>query len=91
MVERLVTDDGVPFDWHDDGVLWLVNRVVFHPRGFAVGHNQATDDWVLFGDGSETWRFEGVGEDNLFDKVNALFRKAELTRMPPRPKANPRP
>jgi hypothetical protein len=52
-------------EWSDlrtSGLLWLINRVVFHPRGFALGLVVAEDGqpvgWDLLGDGSEPWRFE---------------------------------
>jgi hypothetical protein len=77
---KLEPVEGVPFDWHDDGVLWLVNRVVFHPRGFALAHTPGTDRWLLLGDGSETWRFvPGEKEDELFAKVEALLARARAT------------
>jgi hypothetical protein len=76
-------------DLHDDGVLWLINRVVFHPRGFALGHTPGTEDFVLLGDGSEPWRYaseadlagspnagNAVNEDEAFAQVEALFARA---------------
>lgn len=43
----------------DSGLLWLINRVVFHPRGFALGleldGEGAVVGWKLIGDGSEPW------------------------------------
>lgn len=71
---------------HDDGLLWLINRVVFHPRGFALGHTQGTDTFTLIGDGSEPWHFAvgceldvpgmAVDEDALFAAVEAAFARA---------------
>lgn len=59
------------------GLLWLINRVVFHPRGFALGieFNEAGEaiGWQLFGEGREPYSF---GSD--FDE-NALFDAAERT------------
>lgn len=26
-----------PADWQDDGLLWLINASVFHPRGYSLG------------------------------------------------------
>jgi hypothetical protein len=45
-------------DLMDQGVLWAVNRAVFHPRGFALklhveGRNVL--GWSIEGDGSEPW------------------------------------
>lgn len=63
------------------GVLWLVNRVVFHPRGFALALEYADGEteprgWSIQGDGSETWRFEGFDEDEKFREVEALLEQA---------------
>src|SRR5262245_41266673 len=47
----------------DTGLLWLLNRVVFHPRGFALAlfyegtfpDLGACTGWGLVGDGTEPW------------------------------------
>lgn len=53
-----------PFnELRDTGLLWLINRVVFHPRGYAIGLNYEgvwpdmgeCTGWVLYGDGTEPW------------------------------------
>lgn len=72
-------DDGRSFDdFRASGLLWLINRTVFHPRGFALGF--VRDDeagevtgWELLGDGAEPWRFDGDGEDGLFAAAEATF------------------
>jgi hypothetical protein len=54
------------------GLLWLINRVVFHPRGFALAltmHDGEPTGWTLLGDGSEVWRFDG-DEDDLFERAS---------------------
>jgi hypothetical protein len=62
-------------DLRSSGLLWLINRVVFHPRGWALGMAFDCDDepigWKLLGDGSEPWRFEidEHEEDALFEAV----------------------
>lgn len=61
------------------GLLWLINRVVFHPRGFAlflaVDDGQVTG-WGLHGDGTEVWHFaDAAREDRHFANVEALFRE----------------
>lgn len=66
---------------HETGVLWLINRVVFHPRGFALAleYNDGENEprgWSIQGDGSETWRFEGFDEDKPFAAVEALLAQA---------------
>jgi hypothetical protein len=51
--------------WNDlraTGLLWLINRVVFHPRGYALGlvvQGDRAIGWQLLGDGSEPWTFGG--------------------------------
>lgn len=49
-----------PFeDLSPSGLLWLINRVVFHPRGYAL--SLVADDagtvtgWKLLGDGRQPW------------------------------------
>lgn len=61
----------VTVDLRDDGLLWLINATVFHPRGFALAMDTETNQFSLLGDGSEPWRY---GEDTATD---ALFAKAE--------------
>lgn len=53
------------------GVLWAINRTLFHPRGFALGlaypddatlsaieaHEVEPIGFRLYGDGSEPWKF----------------------------------
>jgi YD repeat-containing protein len=59
------------------GLLWLINRVVFHPRGWALAFHY--DDrgellgWSLIGDGAEVWSMDPKGEDETFAKVQALL------------------
>ncbi|MCW2831129.1 MAG: hypothetical protein JWP31_1821, partial [Aeromicrobium sp.] len=52
----------------ETGLLWLINRQVFHPRGWAFSlHVDGAGDitgWSLIGDGVETWSFgPDVDED----------------------------
>jgi hypothetical protein len=60
-----------PRPWEDlksSGLLWLINRVVFHPRGYALGlHREGGEivGWSLMGDGTEVWQFNGP-EDESF-------------------------
>lgn len=70
-----------PFaEFQTSGLLWLVNSVVFHPRGFALGFaKDANGDvigWSLGGDGNEAWSF------GLDDSIDALFLAAEATLKP---------
>lgn len=72
----MANTDGIPAGIQDDGLLWLINRAVFHPRGFALAHDAESHEFSLLGDGSEAWRFDPDIEDDLFDKVEALFARA---------------
>lgn len=76
----------LPVDMRADGLLWLINTVVFHPRGFALGTIAGSDgheEWVLLGDGSERWRFaedDGTPNDDRWAAVEALFARARTQR-----------
>jgi hypothetical protein len=68
-----------PFsELRDSGLLWLINRVVFHPRGYALAlemrDGQAVG-WKLLGDGSEVWGF-APPEDDDFEHAQATLREA---------------
>lgn len=54
-----------------DGLLWLLNRCLFHPAGYALGIETVGRALVMFGDGSESWRF--LEDDS---KVTAAEAKA---------------
>lgn len=57
------------------GLLWLINRTVFHPRGFAlalVKRNGEVVGWDLLGDGSEVWQFKD-SEDAKFEAAQATL------------------
>lgn len=69
--------EGRVVDLREDGLLWLINRVIFHPRGYALAmemrDGEYTGRWLLQGDGSEIWRFEGVDEDEKLRRVTAVL------------------
>lgn len=74
--DAVAQNDLAPFDWHEDGVLWLINRVVFHPRGFALTRQRgANPEWTIQGDGTEVWAFQNGQEDRSFAAVEALFKR----------------
>jgi hypothetical protein len=52
-----------------DGLLWLINRSLLHPRGFALGYTEETGEFELWGNGDEPWRFDDVDEAALFRAV----------------------
>ena len=60
----------------ESGLLWLINAVVFHPRGFALAlsmdtHTGEVTGWDVIGDGCEPWRY---AED-----MDQRFTAAEAT------------
>jgi hypothetical protein len=73
----------VPVDLRADGVLWMVNRAVFHPRGYALAIDVATGELSLMGDGSEPWRYELDDEDDIFDAFASLLDRARAANAPP--------
>jgi hypothetical protein len=79
---------GAPFNQlSTTGLLWLINRTVFHPRGFALalhypeastreeidaGEAECTG-WSLLGDGTEVWSFTEQVDDECFALVEAFL------------------
>jgi hypothetical protein len=61
----------------DEGLLWLINRVVFHPRGCALALEEdetgAVIGWDMLGDGTEVWTFMAEDDDECFAKATAFF------------------
>jgi hypothetical protein len=63
----------------DSGLLWLINKTTFHPRGWAftvVTHDGETAGWYLKGDGREVWQMTGP-EDDEFSRAEATLRPAD--------------
>lgn len=63
-------------EFREAGLLWLVNRVVFHPRGYALAFHVddgAVVGWTLIGDGTEVWAFGADADDECFAKVREFF------------------
>ena len=57
------------------GLLWLINRVVFHPRGYAlaleVNEDGDVEGWSLAGGGTEPYEFApDVDEAQLLAAAN---------------------
>lgn len=72
-------------DLRDTGLLWLINRTVLHPRGFALAlHFDEADEavgWGLFGDGREPWGYVMDDEENdRFRRAMELLRPDEDAR-----------
>lgn len=84
------TEPELPFSaLRDTGLLWLINRVVFHPRGYALAlvytDRAATGGtatgWQLYGDGTEPWsmgdppaELQALGHPT----EDELFRRTQL-------------
>ena len=80
---------GRPFaEFRDSGLLWLMNRVVFHPRGYALAlHYHSIVDgvsrgdavgWSLLGDGTEPWSMGDAPVDQRpvdYQTEDELFTK----------------
>lgn len=85
---KLVGPEDAVYEWNDlrtTGLLWLINRVVFHPRGFCLGLYADNDEepfnivgWQIKGNGSETFNFKPEDDDRHLLEVEALF--AELRK-----------
>jgi hypothetical protein len=60
----------------ESGLLWLINAVVFHPRGFALAFSMDTltgqvTGWDIVGNGTEPWQYA--------DRMKERFAAAEAT------------
>lgn len=67
-------------DLRSTGMLWLINRTVFHPRGFALALelDEVNDEivgWSLLGDGTEVWAMTDEQDDRHFDEAVAFLRQ----------------
>jgi hypothetical protein len=75
----------VPVDLRSDGILWMLNKTIFHPRGYALSINPDTGDLALVGDGTEPWAFEHSIELEPFRAFEALLNRSR----PKSPPTNP--
>ena len=69
-------------EWlRESGLLWLINRQVFHPMGFALALVYVDDQLVgiqIDGDGKDTWNFhESVDENDLLAKARETLKPRE--------------
>jgi hypothetical protein len=62
------------------GLLWLINRVTFHPLGFALALEVESDGrvigWALQGNGEEIWKFSDADDDTGFAASGATLKAA---------------
>ncbi|MFJ1664817.1 hypothetical protein ACIOK4_00220 [Streptomyces bottropensis] len=65
----------------ESGLLWLINRTVFHPRGIALalvfGEAGEAAGWQLTGDGNEPMWFSPDDEAALFAAAKATLAAVE--------------
>lgn len=60
------------------GLLWAVNRYLFHPRGFALSVEMSSGELTLWGEGIETWRFDdATDEEGMRNFEETLARLRE--------------
>jgi hypothetical protein len=62
----------------DSGILWKINRTVFHPLGYALALHVDNDTgeamgWSIRGDGSEPFVFTNDDDDKLFSAAEATL------------------
>lgn len=72
-----------PFDaagFMSHGLLYMVNKVVFHPRGYALAINPDDNTFQLLGNGDEPWTFELSSEleNERWNAFNALLDSVTL-------------
>lgn len=63
------------------GVLWIINRVIFHPRGYALAivfddDKKEPIGWRIQGRGGGVWSFD-IDENEKFDAFEALLAQAK--------------
>lgn len=66
----------------ESGLLWLINKALFHPRGYALAwvkdENGNTEGWTILGDGSEPWCFSEEIDNEYFGKAERELVKYSL-------------
>lgn len=70
-------------DLRTNGILWAINRYLFHPRGYALALSYHADDdneptgeptgWAFFGDGSEQWEYATDTTNEMFVAFEAFL------------------
>ncbi len=76
-------DERRPFsELRNRGVLWAVNKTLFHPRGYALAFHYDDDEaateptgWSIFGNSSEVWTMTEEMDDRGFAAFEALLEE----------------
>jgi hypothetical protein len=83
MGDRIDTGSTVPIrplnELRDSGILWLINKSVFHPRGFALALDvdETTGNvtgWKILGNGHEVWSYQQHNDDDGFARAEATLK-----------------
>lgn len=63
-------------EFQAEGLLWALNRYIFHPRGLAIQFTYIEDEvvgWGVLGDGKEVWAFDDPTDDSGFERFNKFL------------------
>ena len=59
-----------------DGLLWYINRCLLHAHGFALGWDEETNEFEMYGDGIEPWQYaDGVDEEVLKGRLDKMLKR----------------
>lgn len=60
--------------FRSSGLLWFINRHLFHDLGFALGVDEDDGTFFIYGDGGERWEFGDDPDGNpINDAMAAIF------------------
>jgi len=63
----------------DTGVLWAINRYLFHPRGYALAliknDEEEVTGWQILGDGKQIFTYTEDSDDNRFVRFESFLEK----------------
>ncbi len=72
--------------FEDSSVLWMINKEVFHPRGYCLALIRLGDEivgWSIYGDGVEPWSFsDELDETKCKEKFEQTLRESPPTPEP---------
>ena len=83
--------DPVPWtEFQKSGLLWFVNRFLFHDLGYALSLAHEVIDgvrdpepagWRLLGDGSEPWRFADPEDEKYLTLLSTVLDEATIGKL----------